>query len=258
MVATTPEQQAVVDWVAKGRGNALVSSVAGSGKSTLITQCANQIDLNQKVLILSFNAKIADEMRAKLRTRIPNRFSGGADDWKLTQAATLNSIGKRLMVNHFKYGLRKPRDIKDNNEKLNDIISNLTDELFDRRNERYFKQLDAYRSSALFPLGTPPVKPKRKPCFNTVTSLIRLSRANLYAPSQGKAQELREIISFYGIEINSSLDLEWAAESLERLNNESIARFNESYHITLDEQVYMPWVFNMRDPFPWDGDCQER
>jgi superfamily I DNA/RNA helicase len=261
MVATTPEQQAVVDWVANGRGNALVSSVAGSGKSTLITQCANQIDLNQKVLILSFNKKIADEMRAKLRTRIPNRFPGGADDWKLTQAATLNGIGKRLMVNHFKYGLRNPRDIKENNEKLNDIISNLTDELFDRRNGRYIKQLDAYRSSPLFPLGTPPVKPKRKPCFNTVTNLIRLSRANLYTPSPGRVQELREIIGFYGIEINSSLDLEWAAESLERINNESIARFNESYQITLDEQVYMPWVFNMRDPFPWDwifvDECQD-
>ena len=43
MPKATPEQQRVIDWVASGQGNGLVSSVAGSGKSTLITQCANQI-----------------------------------------------------------------------------------------------------------------------------------------------------------------------------------------------------------------------
>ena len=146
MPTATPEQQRVIDWVVAGQGNALVSSVAGSGKSTLITQCANQIPLSLKVIILSFNEKIASAMQAKLRTRIPNRFSGHQDDWKLTQAATLNSIGQRLISNHFKYRLRQPRNISVRNNKNNDIIELLTNELFDRRTQRYLDQLGETRN----------------------------------------------------------------------------------------------------------------
>jgi DNA helicase II / ATP-dependent DNA helicase PcrA len=261
MPIATLEQQRVIDWVASGQGNALVSSVAGSGKSTLITQCANQIPLSQTVIILSFNRKIAEDMRAKLKSRIPNRFPGEPDDWKYTQAATLNSIGKRLIVNHYKWGMRQPRNVNENKEKIDDVIAVLTDELFDRRTQRYLEQLAAYKKSALYPLGTPPVKPKRRPCYSAVTGLLRLSRASLYPPTQPSASKLKEIIAFYGIEINVHLDLEWAVQSLQRIESETLTRFHESHQITLEEQIYMPWALDVRDPFPWDwifvDECQD-
>jgi len=261
MPIATPEQERVINWVVSGRGNALVSSVAGSGKSTLITQCANQIPLSAKVIILSFNKKIAEEMRSKLKDRIPNRFPGEPDDWKYTQAATLNSIGKRVIVNHYKWGIRQPRNVSENKEKIDDVIKILTDELFDRRTQRYFEQLDAYKKSALYPLGTPPVRPKRRPCYSALSALLRLSRASLYRPSQPSGSNLKEIISFYGIEINAQLDLEWAVQALQRIESETVARFNESYQITLDEQIYMPWSLDLRDPYPWDwifvDECQD-
>ena len=261
MPTATPEQERVINWVVSGRGNALVSSVAGSGKSTLITQCANQIPLNQKVIILSFNKKIAEEMRSKLKDRIPNRFPGEPDDWKYTQAATLNSIGKRAIVNHYKWGIRQPRNVSENKEKIDDVIKILTDELFDRRTQRYLEQLDAYKKSALYPLGAPPVKPKRRPCYTALSALLRLSQASLYRPTQPSGSNLKEIISFYGIEINAQLDLEWAVQALQRIESETVARFNESYQITLDEQIYMPWALDLRDPYPWDwifvDECQD-
>ncbi|MCX5937414.1 MAG: UvrD-helicase domain-containing protein [Cyanobium sp. LacPavin_0920_WC12_MAG_62_9] len=261
MPTATPEQQQVIDWVVEGQGNALVSSVAGSGKSTLITQCTNQIPLSQKVIILSFNKKIAEEMRSKLKLRIPNRFPGEPDDWKHTQAATLNSIGKRVIVNHYKWGIRQPRNVDENNEKIDDIVAALTDELYDRRTQRYLGQLDAYKKSALYPLGTPPVKPKRRPCYSAVTGLLRLSRASLYRPTQPSGSKLKDIIAFYGIEINVQLDIEWAVQALQRIETETVARFNESHQITLDEQIYMPWALNLRDPYPWDwifvDECQD-
>ena len=261
MTEATAEQQEVIDWVATGQGNALVSSVAGSGKSTLITQCANQIPLSQKVIILSFNKKIAQDMNEKLKTRMPNRFPGGADDWKRTQASTLNSIGMRLIVNHYKYGIRQPRDVQNNDEKIDDILTALTAELYERRTQRYLANLEAYKNSPLYPLGTPPVKPKRRPCFSTVTNLLRLSRASLYPVANGSFEELTNIIGFYGIEINTKLDLEWSANSLKRLNNETLIRFHEKHQITLDEQIYMPWALDLRNPFPWDwifvDECQD-
>lgn len=261
MPAATPEQQGVIDWVVSGQGNALVSSVAGSGKSTLITQCANQIPLSQKVIILSFNKKIAHEMRSRLKDRIPNRFPGEPDDWKYTQAATLNSIGKRVILNHYKWGIRQPRNVNENDEKIDDVITALTDELFDRRMQRYLDQLHAYKRSALYPLGTPPVKPKRRPCYSAITGLLRLSRASLYLPLEPQQKSLKEIIGFYGIEVNVQLDLEWAAQALHRIESETLARFHESHQITLDEQIYLPWALDLRDPFPWDwifvDECQD-
>ena len=261
MPTATPEQQRVIDWMVEGQGNALVSSVAGSGKSTLITQCANQIPLSQKVIILSFNEKIATAMQAKLKERIPNRFLGDQDDWKFTRAATLNSQGQRLIVNHYKYRLRQPCNFLVSKDKINDVIAALTDELYDRRTQRYLQQLDAYKKSALYPLGTPPVKPKRRPCYSAVTGLLRLSRASLYRPTQPSGSNLKEIIAFYGIEINVQLDLDWAVQALQRIEAETIARFNESYQITLDEQIYMPWALDLRDPYPWDwifvDECQD-
>lgn len=261
MTKATAEQQEVIDWVVGGQGNALVSSVAGSGKSTLITQCANQIPMSQKVIILSFNKKIADEMRAKLKTRIPNRFTGGADDWKRTQASTLNGIGMRLIGNHYKYGVRQPRDVQVNDHKIDDIESDLTDELYKRLTQRYLVNLESYKNSPLYPLGTPPVKPKKRPCFSAVNSLLRLSRANLYSVENGSHEELTNIIGFYGIEINTKLDLEWAANSLRRLNNETLIRFHEKHQITLEEQIYMPWALDLQNPFPWDwifvDECQD-
>lgn len=261
MPTATPEQQAVINWVTTGQGNALVSSVAGSGKSTLITQCANDIALNQKVIILSFNKKIAEDMRAKLKTRIPNRFLGDQNDWKHTQACTLNSIGKRILVNHYKYRIRQPREVKENDAKIDDIIAALTDELFDRRKQRYLDLLEVYKKSAIYPLGTPPVKPKRRPCYTAVTGLLRLSRASLYSPSSESLTDLKQIVSFYGIEINVKLDLEWAAQALKRLNIEALTRFHETHQITLDEQIYMPWALDFRDPYPWDwifvDECQD-
>ena len=261
MPTATPEQQRVIDWMVEGQGNALVSSVAGSGKSTLITQCANQIPLSQKVIILSFNEKIATAMQAKLKERIPNRFLGDQDDWKFTRAATLNSQGQRLIVNHYKYRLRQSCNFLVSKDKINDVIAALTDELYDRRTQRYLQQLDAYKKSALYPLGTPPVKPKRRPCYSAVTGLLRLSRASLYRPTQPSGSNLKEIIAFYGIEINVQLDLDWAVQALQRIEAETIARFNESYQITLDEQIYMPWALDLRDPYPWDwifvDECQD-
>jgi len=261
MPTASAEQKTVIDWISAGQGNALVSSVAGSGKSTLITQCANQIPLNQKVIILSFNKTIAEEMRAKLKKRIPNRFPGEPNDWKQTQAATLNSIGKRIIVNHYKYVIRNAREITDNDKKIDDVVAALTDELYERRTQRYLEQLETYKQSALYPHGTPPVKPKRRSCYSAVTGLLRLSRASLYRPAQPSRNNLKEIIAFYGIGINVELDLDWAALALQRIETETIARFNESNQITLEEQIYMPWALDLRDPYPWDwifvDECQD-
>lgn len=90
-------QQAIFDFVERGEGNALVSAVAGAGKSTTLLQCAQRVQGG--ALFVAFNKHIADHLGKRL---------GGRN-----RAATLHKIGLETLkqripkpepVNVFKYG----------------------------------------------------------------------------------------------------------------------------------------------------------
>ena len=49
----TTEQKNIINWVKKGSGNAIVSSVAGSGKTTLISECVKNISISDSIYILA-------------------------------------------------------------------------------------------------------------------------------------------------------------------------------------------------------------
>lgn len=62
-------QQDVFDFVANGKGSAIVEAVAGSGKSTTILEAAARIPTSQNVLMLAFNKSAAGELKAKCAKR---------------------------------------------------------------------------------------------------------------------------------------------------------------------------------------------
>ena len=72
-------QQAIFDFVQKGRGSAVIEAVAGSGKTSTIVEALKLIDPKQRVVFLAFNKSIAQE----LQKRVPPQVS----------ARTLNSLG---------------------------------------------------------------------------------------------------------------------------------------------------------------------
>ena len=59
-------QQTVYTYIQKGSGNAVVSAVAGSGKSTTIVNALKLIPKNKNVLFLAFNKSIVDELQKKI------------------------------------------------------------------------------------------------------------------------------------------------------------------------------------------------
>ena len=77
-------QESIFDFVKNGTGNAVIEAVAGSGKTTTLIKCLEQIDSSLKVLFLAFNKSIAME----LQERAP----------KHCQACTLNSFGWQLCL----------------------------------------------------------------------------------------------------------------------------------------------------------------
>jgi len=61
-------QQKIYDFITDGTGNAVVSAVAGSGKTTTLLNALKLIPSNKRVLFLAFNKSIAKE----IQERIPN------------------------------------------------------------------------------------------------------------------------------------------------------------------------------------------
>ena len=62
----SPYQQAVFDFVSHGKGSALVTAVAGAGKTTTIVEALKLIPAGRTTSFLAFNKRIADELKAKV------------------------------------------------------------------------------------------------------------------------------------------------------------------------------------------------
>lgn len=59
-------QADIFDWVQRGAGDGFVSAVAGSGKTTTITEAAKLVRPTDRVLFLAFNRHIVDELKSRL------------------------------------------------------------------------------------------------------------------------------------------------------------------------------------------------
>lgn len=79
----SPQQQAFLDWCAKGTGSCVLEAVAGAGKSSVLRE-ASRVIRGQTALV-SYNKDIADENKAELKAMNV--------DWKKAQAGTVHSFG---------------------------------------------------------------------------------------------------------------------------------------------------------------------
>lgn len=89
MIKHSEEQLDIFDFVKYGHGNAVVSAVAGSGKTTTIVEALNYIKSDKRVLFLAFNNSIVDELKKRI-TR------------NKTDIKTLHSLGYSIIKFNFK------------------------------------------------------------------------------------------------------------------------------------------------------------
>ena len=74
-------QKTVYTYITKGRGNAIIDAVAGSGKSTTIVNALKLIPTQKRVLFLAFNKSIVEELKVKI------------GDMENVDVKTLHSLG---------------------------------------------------------------------------------------------------------------------------------------------------------------------
>jgi len=65
-------QQGIYDFITNGIGNAVVSAVAGSGKTTTLINALNLIPDNLNVLFMAFNKSIAEELKGRVPKNASN------------------------------------------------------------------------------------------------------------------------------------------------------------------------------------------
>lgn len=96
-------QQAIFDFVARGKGSANVIAVAGAGKTTTVTECQPLIPEHRMVLLVAFNKKIADALNEKLnalrvREGRPFKNFSAKTFHSLAYGALVKRLGGKLNV----------------------------------------------------------------------------------------------------------------------------------------------------------------
>lgn len=158
-------QQKIYDFITNGSGNAVVSAVAGSGKTTTLINAIKLIPKDKNLIFLAFNKSIAGE----IRERVPQDLSN-------IDVKTVHGYGFSAIQKSFSCEIdnRKYRKI------LNDII------LFHQTNE--MKVLDKYAFDGkiiklcmdfAFQDGDAQLIEDKTSYFNRVISLTDLGRLNL-------------------------------------------------------------------------------
>jgi superfamily I DNA/RNA helicase len=106
-------QKAVYIYIQKGKGNAVIDAVAGSGKSTTIVNALKLIPEDKRVLFLAFNKAIVEELKIKIgnmnNVEVKTIHSLGASSVMRCLNSKLSSDKYRSWVNNgIKYGAIKP------------------------------------------------------------------------------------------------------------------------------------------------------
>lgn len=123
-------QRLVYTFIQKGKGNAVIDAVAGSGKSTTIVNALKLIPKNKKVLFLAFNKAIVEELKIKVgnlpNVEIRTLHSLGASAVMRQTGAKLSDDKYKAWVNNgIKYGSLAPRFSNLPDEQLSDWKHNI-------------------------------------------------------------------------------------------------------------------------------------
>ena len=205
MFTPSKYQKAVYTYILKGRGNAVVDAVAGSGKSTTIVNALKIIPNDKKILFLAFNKSIVEELKKKIGD-MPN-----------VEISTLHSLGARACMKKMK--------CKINANKYNQYIS--------RRLEDGTLQGERYeRLSAGDKISW----------RNNIHSLFDLSRVNLVSDAKSiEDLSYKHDIDIVDNEVEIVMQLlEWGKNNVQEIDFTDMVYYPNIMNIPM---ITYDWVF---------------
>ena len=188
-------QQAIFDFIQNGTQNAIISAVAGSGKTTTLVQALELIPTDKTVLFMAFNKSIA----AELKKRVPKTAN--------IEVKTVHGFGYSLLRKLYE----PPIDNRKYSKMLKDIIEYHTKKTKSSI-EKYGFNIDA---SAIVGRMAPCGKidtTVNKDYFQDIIALCNLGRLNLIdiENKTNGINELNEISKIHSIgTVNGEVYIAW-------------------------------------------------
>lgn len=96
----SPYQEKIFDFITEGKGNAVVSAKAGSGKTFTIVNAMKLIPKTKKAIFIAFNKSIADELNEKLKS---NSNCMAYTTHSLGFRMIRRNLGNDIIVDEYKY-----------------------------------------------------------------------------------------------------------------------------------------------------------
>lgn len=96
----SPYQEKIFDFITEGKGNAVVSAKAGSGKTFTIVNAMKLIPKTKKAIFIAFNKSIADELNEKLKN---NSNCMAYTTHSLGFRMVRRNLGNDIIVDEYKY-----------------------------------------------------------------------------------------------------------------------------------------------------------
>lgn len=124
----SPYQEKIFDFILNGKGNAVISAKAGSGKTFSIVNAMKLIPKTKKAIFIAFNKSIADELNTKLQS---NSNCSACTTHSMGFRMIRRNLGSDIIVDEYKYRTYLKKNFLDitglNNGEIN-IEKNQIDE----------------------------------------------------------------------------------------------------------------------------------
>lgn len=211
--APSAQQRAFFDWVAEGRGSAMLNAVAGAGKSTTVIEALPYWPRGSSIHLLAFNSPAGADLREKVEA-IGKRVGHEWLDLGKVRAGTFHSAGFGAVCK--KLG-RSPREVDTDGGKLRKICDAW---LGDDVNEMYGSFVCKLVSFAKGE-GIGPLVPDVEERWHAL-----ITHHDMYLDDQDATET--EAVRL-------------ARELLVRSNQASLAA-----HIDFDDQIYLPILWRLR------------
>lgn len=199
-------QEAIFDVVEHTNHSIAINAVAGSGKTTVLIECANRLPKTANVAFLAFNKHIVDE----LKKRIPN-----------VDCMTIHSLGNRSLYRGKKMKPLQPY-------KMHKIANAFTGKFFDKAGYEVCRDISTI------------VCDTADKARVTLSDIRQSSTANWLMSHYGIDYRIKSMCNQYDLDFNvvSHNIVGLAAKSIE----ESIRIYQEDSIMDFTDMIYLPHI----------------
>lgn len=216
-------QQAIFDWLADGTGNAIVSAVAGSGKTTTLVEASKRLD-SKRLFFAAFNKHIV----ATLKARLPDHV----------HCRTIHSVGYGCLATRFG---RKP-EVRES--KYRDYCRQVTRRMHERLRTEYENRLLQVRDTD----DLPPSPPTTDQIYAQLHALVSMCRCTL--TDVDNLRTLTELVSHFAIDCH--VDIARIQPVVRYILTQGLREAEEQTAIDFLDMIWLPYVWKLQpEPFDW-------